>query len=324
MQFANLYPSKRSTIICLYSGAFCASAVIFVVLKYLYDFGLSYFVVTLILTLTSLLMFPFTLLILPSDRIREESDEVKQPNEKSDSMFKRNAFRSSLSLIRSKVTLEKFTLLSSPYFTRKSSDFEKQSENTINGYKTDLKVNNQNPIYAINPIFWAKEQIPTPSMIVSTVNTSTKSIPPLKISLWSWAFNLHQWWFSWMITYMVMYVGSLNLWLQRVTDNNQIASDFSQIYGCAQVFCLFLAPIAGLLMDYSIKKAEKETDPFQRKLKRVRAGFWTLFVTTLFLTACLICRFFDNQTAIYTSIVFMTIFRAFLVAVGTAFLRIRY
>ena len=147
---------------------------------------------------------------------------------------------------------------------------------------------------------------------------------PLRISLWSWAFNLHQWWFSWLITYMVLYIGSLNLWLQRVTDDIQIAGNFAKIYGTAQIAALLLAPMAGFFMDCSIQKADKETDPFIRKLNRVRAGFWPLFTTSLFLSFCLFCRFFDTETAIYISIVFMTIFRAFLVAVGTAYLRIRY
>ncbi len=60
MKFAELYPSKRLTIISLNSGATCASAVVFIILKYLYDSGISYFMVMLILTLLSLLMFqPF-------------------------------------------------------------------------------------------------------------------------------------------------------------------------------------------------------------------------------------------------------------------------
>ncbi|CAG2168686.1 unnamed protein product, partial [Oppiella nova] len=123
---------------------------------------------------------------------------------------------------------------------------------------------------------------------------------------------------------MVLYIGSLNLWLQRVTDDIQIAGNFAKIYGTAQIAALLLAPMAGFFMDCSIQKADKETDPFIRKLNRVRAGFWPLFTTSLFLSFCLFCRFFDTETAIYISIVFMTIFRAFLVAVGTAYLRIRY
>ena len=325
MQFANLYPSKRSTIISLYSGAFCASAVVFVTLKYLFDAGLSYFVVTVILAATSLLMFPFTLFILPSDRIREDSEE-KNSNEKRESMFKKNVYRTSLSII-SPVTLEKFKVLGSPGFIRKFADCDKSKDNTIKTNETfnDLNIKsiinmNYNNNDSKNPTFLPKSQA---LVNTNTSNTVNKCLP-LKISLWSWAFNLHQWWFSWLITYMIIYAGSLNQWLQRVTTDVESANNFSKIYGCAQVLCLVLAPIAGLIMDYNVQKANKETDPFMRKLKRVKACFLPLFITTLFLSACLLCRFFDNKTAVYVSIVFMTIFRSFLVAVGTSYLRIRF
>jgi hypothetical protein len=307
MQFANLYPSKRSTVITFYSGAFSASAVVFVVLKYLFEFGVSYFMVTLFLALASLLMFPFTFFILPSDRIREEPEEKNTCN--SLSIFKREKLRSSLSII-TPVTLEKFTLMTSPYFARKSflKDENMNSVNINGANNTNLNEKN---------VFWIKDQNN------AQVSSPSSSIPPLRISLGSLAFNLHQWWFSWLITYMVMYVGSMNLWLERVTTDLRVASNFAKIYGIAQIIGLVLAPIAGVFMDFNVKKADKEIDPFKRKLKRVQAGFWPLLITTITLTACLICRFFDSQIAIYVSIAFMTAFRSFLIAVGTAYLRIR-
>jgi hypothetical protein len=314
MQFANLYPSKRSTVITFYSGAFSASAVVFVVLKYLFEFGVSYFMVTLFLALASLLMFPFTFFILPSDRIREEPEEKNTCS--SLSIFKREKLRSSLSII-TPVTLEKFTLFceTSPYFARKSflNDENMNNKNSVN-------INGANNTYLNDKnVFWIKDQ--NHAQVLST--SSTNSVPPLRISLGSLAFNLHQWWFSWLITYMVMYVGSMNLWLERVTTDLRVASNFAKIYGIAQIIGLVLAPIAGVFMDFNVRKADKETDPFKRKLKRVQAGFWPLLITTITLTACLICRFFDNEIAIYVSIAFMTAFRSFLIAVGTAYLRIR-
>ncbi|CAG2172806.1 unnamed protein product [Oppiella nova] len=84
MQFANLYPKKRSTIISLYSGAFCASAVVFVALKYLYDMGLTYYSVTLLLVISSLSMFPFTLITLPADCIRDELDSCDSNDNESE------------------------------------------------------------------------------------------------------------------------------------------------------------------------------------------------------------------------------------------------
>ncbi|XP_054157673.1 equilibrative nucleobase transporter 1-like [Oppia nitens] len=347
MQFANLYPNRRSTIISLYSGAFCASAIIFVGLKYLYDIGFSYFSAVSLLFLYSLSMFVFTFLVLPADKIHEETADASDDdnNIKSDgktkqklSLFARNHMRSSLSFI-APVTLEKFTFISSsPMATRKLTNFSAINELNVNNIKnSDLNyfnnntnsnnnINSKNHIYNINHYNnndikeTPNKMSSVPEKVVTVADTSV----PLKISLYSLAFNLHNWWFSWFITYMVLYVGSLNLWLQRVTTDLTIAGNFVKVYGVAQILALVLSPIAGLLLDWSVDKANKETDLFVRKLKRVRAGFWPLFATSLFVSVCLLCRFFDTESAIYTSIVFMTIFRAFMVAVATSYIRIRF
>jgi hypothetical protein len=155
-------------------------------------------------------------------------------------------------------------------------------------------------------------------------NKPEKYVPPLKLSLMSWSFNLYQWWYSWFFTYMVLYIGSLNLWAEIVTNDLQTASKFAQIYGLAQLTSLVLAPIPGIFMDLSIKKANEETDPFERKLKRFQSCFWPISVTSLLATACLICQFFKTEIAIYISIAFMTLFRLFVMAVGTAYIRIRF
>jgi cation transport ATPase len=155
-------------------------------------------------------------------------------------------------------------------------------------------------------------------------NKPEKWVPPLKLSLMSWTFNLYQWWYSWLFTYMVLYIGSFNLWAQSVTKDLKTVSNFAQVYGLAQLASLVLAPIPRILMDFCIKKADEETDPFERKLKRFQSCFWPISVTTLLATACLICQFFKTEIAVYISIAFMTLFRLFLMAVGTAYIRIRF
>ena len=91
-----------------------------------------------------------------------------------------------------------------------------------------------------------------------------------------------------------------------------------------QILALVLAPIAGFIMDYQVNAANLVPDPFKRRLARVQAGFWPMIFTTTTLTAVLACRFFDSPVAIYTSIIFITLLRSFLVAVASAYLRIRW
>lgn len=102
-----------------------------------------------------------------------------------------------------------------------------------------------------------------------------------------------------------------------------VASNFSKIFGMVQVLALILAPMAGLVMDHQVNSAAKFSDPFTRKLKQIQSGFWPMLFTTLTLAAILVCRFFNSTTAVYTSILFITLLRSFLVAVASAYLRIR-
>jgi len=164
---------------------------------------------------------------------------------------------------------------------------------------------------------------PTELTFKETQLSSPALSPPLSISLTSFAYNLHQLWFSWMITYMLLYVGSMSMWTERVTSDKRHQSSFVNLYGLIQVLALVISPLAGLLMDWQLTRANKVIDPLERRVKRIQSGFWPLFITTVTLLICVGCHFFDSQEFVYISIVFITIYRAFLLAVGSAFLRIR-
>jgi hypothetical protein len=179
----------------------------------------------------------------------------------------------------------------------------------INGENVENHINNKDLRYNIND--------------KDITNKLKKWVLQYKLSLISWAFFLYQWWYAWFFTYMSLYIGSFNLWAGSVTSDSKTASNFAQIYGLAQLTSLVLAPIPGIFMDLSIKKADEETDPFERKLKRFQSCFWPISVTTLLATACIICQFFKTEIAIYISIAFITLFRLFLTAVETTYIGIR-
>ena len=303
MQFSNLYPAKRSTIISVYSGAFSASSIIYVILQYNYAHnGISFFWVNFILVLFSLLMIPFTLFILPPDKIRDGGEILED---------------------HKMVDQDKFAQPQPTLFSRRSTVFA-ISQITLQNYKpvSSPKLNRKNGF--VNEAFDSDEPyLSIDSRQLTTTKATTPVSPPLGISLNSFAYNLHQLWFSWMITYMLMYVGSMNLWTERVTYNKDHQLAFVNLYGLFQVLALVISPLAGLLMDWQLGKAESVDDPLEKRLIRTQSGFWPLFITTITLLLCVFCHFFDTKEFIYISIVFITIYRAFLLAVGSAFLRIR-
>lgn len=116
----------------------------------------------------------------------------------------------------------------------------------------------------------------------------------------------------------------MNLWIRRITEDSAKASFYLKIYGLLQVFSLILAPMAGAIMDFEVNKASKEKDPHKRRIKMAKAGFWPILMTNLSLTGVIICKFFDHEIAIYISIVLNTFLRSFLIAVASAYLRIRW
>ena len=123
---------------------------------------------------------------------------------------------------------------------------------------------------------------------------------------------------------MIMYVGSMNLWIKRITEDVEKASFYLKIYGLLQVFSLVLAPMAGAIMDFEVHRASKEPDTFKRKIKMAKAGFWPFLFTNLSLIGVVICKFFNHENAIYISIILNTFLRSFLIAVASAYLRIRF
>jgi len=354
MQFANLFPNNRSTVITFYSGAFSSSAVLFVILKYGYDAGLSFNLTCSSLVLVSCLMIPFTLFALPADQVKEQKEEEEDRR-----LFKYGVHNLALST----VTLEKFKPLKTPVFERKSES--KVNEIVTPGVDPGVKTNPL--ILYTHPHFmslnvsafsneFSKNKDPdsepdtasesgssspsslelskslpkanrppsTDSQVSVSSSDSTDPDIPLSVSMLSLPFTLHQYWFSWLLTYMIMYVGTMSLWLERVTHDPSVSDNFTKIFGVVQVLALVLAPMAGCLMDYQVNQANQESDAFKRRLARIQSGFWPMMFTTSTLAGILVCRFFNTTSAVYVSILFITLLRSFLVAVGSAYLRIRY
>ena len=297
MQIADYFPAKRSTVITFFSGAFSASPIVLVVLKYTYDSGVSFPTVISFLVMLSLFMAAFTFILLPKISVKNDlSAELKPPIE------------------LKPVDTEKENLAKLNHDSNGNSKSFSNGNGKIDNNFNNSKFKDEEEEVFIRP----QEDIPP-----KNVDNSEDDVP-LGVSLWSCAFTLHQLWFSWLNTYMVLYSGSMNLWLDRVTSDTAIAGGFTEAFGVVQVSALIIAPMAGLFMDRNISRANKDPDPLKRKLNRAQSGFWPMLLTTVVLTVAVVCRFFNTGGAVYSSIVFITLLRSFLVAVASAYLRIRY
>lgn len=122
---------------------------------------------------------------------------------------------------------------------------------------------------------------------------------------------------------MVLYSGSLVLWLARVTSDLEATRNFTQAFGLVQVSAILFAPMAGYIMDRSVAAAFGEADQRKRRLCQAQSGYVPILITTATLSVAVGCRFFDTSAAVYASLVFITLLRSFLIAVASAYIRVR-
>ncbi|KAH7645070.1 hypothetical protein HUG17_0608 [Dermatophagoides farinae] len=315
MQIADFFPLKRSTIITLFSGAFSASPVIFVLIKYGYDnWSLSYFWATFTLFITSITLLPMNTFCLPrlSVRTREKAllkrfDEYRMKIEALDmEMNKKKPHfinRKMIKTVSDRIDeQESGKLLIQSIDGNNNSDNDNNNNN--NNSKNGTSNNSKKPIIVnFSQYQREKEAARKPGLI-------KRIFKPL--------------WFSWINTYMVLYSGSMALWLDRVTDDDREKGLFTQTFGLVQVSALIIAPIAGDVLDRIVRRAKDVDDGNRRRLLQAQSGFGPILFTTLTLLGAVICRFFDTSIAVYTSIVFITILRALFIAVASAYLRVRY
>lgn len=66
-----------------------------------------------------------------------------------------------------------------------------------------------------------------------------------------------------------------------------------------------------------------ESDQSKRRLCQAQSGFVPILITTATLTIACACRFFNTSAAVYASLVFITLLRSFLIAVASAYIRVR-
>ncbi|XP_055940776.1 equilibrative nucleobase transporter 1-like [Argiope bruennichi] len=282
MQIADLFPEQRSTVITLYSGAFSASASVFVFIKYGFDAGLPWEWACFLLVVLSALMLPVTLFVLPADRFGTEKGGL---------------------------------------FTGKEKEVSSVAPCVWGTY---TYIGDEPPYHRTTTI--EKKEVKGKSMQAATSEKEKREEIPLRRSLLSVSFLLHQYWFCWILLYTIIYVGTLHLWAERTTTDRSEDAFFSEIYGIFQISGIFLAPIGGIFMDWSIRRVSKSEnlDPSDHMLKVLRSCFWPMFLTTLLEVVAQVCKFFNLRSAIYVSIVSVTLLRAFFISIGTAYLRIRF
>ncbi|KPM07208.1 hypothetical protein QR98_0056950 [Sarcoptes scabiei] len=366
MQIADFFPTKRSTIISFYSGAFSSSPLVFVIIKSIYDrYEIGYFHSTIILFIISITLIPLNTIILPKRSVRnrerillnrfeeyrykqmalEFGSQNENPKknccdggeEKCDpNAIGTNVCVTMKPFFITKKSLQKLTdqileqengndeiLLPENVGDRKKPIIvnftELQKEKDRKNFKQTQQAERSVGKKILHSLFCLRRK-----KHAAADDDDGDGGNQLKVSLFSLSYLIHQIWFGWINTYMVLYSGSMSLWLDRITDDPSVRNYFARIFGIVQILALIIAPCAGYLMDKIVRRARDITDDDHRRLIQAQSGSLPILFTTLTLAGAVCCRFFDSNQAIYISIVFITILRALFIAVASAYLRIRY
>ncbi|XP_076045503.1 equilibrative nucleobase transporter 1-like isoform X2 [Oratosquilla oratoria] len=265
LELANFFPKWKSTIICLYGGAFCASASVFSAFRIAQENGIPSASCCYAVAGVALLITPLTLL-LPKDHVPvEEEREVEG---------------------------------SSPPGTGVPAGLLESTE-----------------------LMKEKEKGLAPATGKMSVAT-----PPLRVSLGSTSFILHQIWFATTCLVILMYLGALNPWLYDVLASVREVNAMTSWFGVSQLAGPLLAPLAGIVMDYLADRATRNSrdDPERRVTAVWKASVGPLAMTSLLSAALTVSRLFSSRSAILVSMVFLTLLRPSVISCAIAHLRLRF
>ncbi|XP_076054314.1 equilibrative nucleobase transporter 1-like [Oratosquilla oratoria] len=147
---------------------------------------------------------------------------------------------------------------------------------------------------------------------------------PVKPSLFSLSSTLHLYWFFINLYCIVLFATFFNSWVSDIADSVEEAGFFSSLFSLAAFLTPLISPFPGLLMDFMAKRVPKDCSEVERRVAELRSPMIPLLTVSLLVTVLHSCLFFKHPAALYVAITCLTLTRPSVVAVGNAFVRIRF
>ncbi|XP_045605352.1 equilibrative nucleobase transporter 1 isoform X2 [Procambarus clarkii] len=163
-----------------------------------------------------------------------------------------------------------------------------------------------------------------PVLDIYETREATKDPPPLGKSLWSGSSYLHQFWFFIMLFAINVYQQTYNVWVTGSSCSVREAGLYSMFFSYSNLFTVFFGPLGGAFTDYMVRRARDTPSEVGRRVKEIQAPFWPLLISSLATTITYACILVFRPLAVYISLVAMVVARPCVIAVSTAYLRIRF
>ncbi|MBN3311696.1 S43A3 protein, partial [Atractosteus spatula] len=227
MQVGNLFGSRRSTIITLYNGAFDSSSAVFLIVKVLYEKGVSLRSSFLFLSCCSVLHFLRTFLLMPRKHIPYPLPE--------DYTYGVHTCGTNTHMI---TTGRASCGRSSSYRVEKTEKGNVQEESTTCQPEAKLQEQDSEPkkvcLDCINP----------------SLSALSLDEPSFRSCVFSFFFLWHLTWISVMQLRHYLFIGTLNPMLTRLAQNDPtLVSRYTNAFAFTQLCGVLCAPWNGMIMD---------------------------------------------------------------------------
>ncbi|XP_064417007.1 equilibrative nucleobase transporter 1 [Latimeria chalumnae] len=300
IQVGNLFGSKRSTIITLYNGAFDSSSAIFLLVKILYEHGLTIKSMFLFMASCSVLHILRTIFLLPRKHI-------PYPLPENYTYGVTCGVTGSLAL--------------------------KQGEG---GGPKQVNAGPRNGSEGQNANSIPREEDDTQKALLEDGKVVVKDSgrldnePSFRSCIFSSLFFWHLVWLSVMQLRHYLFIGTLNPMLTHLANNDPgKVSTFTNAFAFTQLCGILCAPWNGMIMDrHKHKRAKKDGTPQNDQdsdhFSDLRASIMSLAITALQCILFSLCAAIPVLEVQYASFIFQVLNRSFLYGGNAAFIAITF
>ncbi|RXG61725.1 hypothetical protein Avbf_17803 [Armadillidium vulgare] len=148
---------------------------------------------------------------------------------------------------------------------------------------------------------------------------------PIKNSVFSISNFSSYFWFILSAIAIRSYTLWFNPWISRISETSDEVAFYTLIFSIGAYLSPIVTPLPGILNDKLIQKIMSTYPNKKKRLeKELKIPLFTLVMMILVLMVIFVCLLFNNQVAIYVSIVLVQIARPLFVSVSSSFYRIRF
>ncbi|XP_078060733.1 equilibrative nucleobase transporter 1-like [Mustelus asterias] len=301
IQVGNLFGRRRSTVITLYNGAFDSSSAVFLVIKVLYEAGLSLRNMFLFISCMSFLHVARTYLLMPRKHIPYPLPVGYTYG----------------------LQCERRDILSPTPEEEPTSQDPLQGENRTEGEKGERSNETQG-------VAAREEGLSThPFNGPKDSEENRKEIPSFRSCILSKLFLTHLLWLSIMQLRHYLFIGTLNPMLSLLANGDAATiSKYTNAFAFTQFFGVFCAPWNGLIMDRHKRKASllntASDSAASHRLADMRSSVLSLTITTTQCVLFSICASIPILPVQYITFVLQVINRSFLYGGHSAFTAIGF